>query len=62
MTKATYVFRSEPAVRAAMVAAGEADIAPQISAVDATNPATDFSYPNSETVYLRIDQHGRADG
>jgi len=56
VTKATYVFRSESAVRAAMVAAGEADIAPQISSVDATNPATDFSYPNSETVYLRIDQ------
>jgi peptide/nickel transport system substrate-binding protein len=53
---ATYVFRSEPAVRAAMVAAGEAHIAPSISALEATNPATDFSYPNSETTYLRIDQ------
>lgn len=56
VTKATYVFRSEPAVRAAMVEAGEADIAPQITEVEATNPATDFTYPNSETVYLRIDQ------
>ena len=53
---ATYVFRSEPAVRAAMVETGEADIAPQITEVEATNPATDFTYPNSETVYLRIDQ------
>lgn len=56
VTKATYVFRSEPAVRAAMVEAGEADIAPQITEVEATNPNTDFTYPNSETVYLRIDQ------
>jgi peptide/nickel transport system substrate-binding protein len=56
VTKASYVFRSEPAVRAAMVEAGEADIVPQITEEEATNPATDFTYPNSETVYLRIDQ------
>lgn len=56
VTKATYVFRSEPAVRAAMVETGEADIAPQITELEATNPETDFTYPNSETVYLRIDQ------
>lgn len=55
VTKATYVFRSDSAVRAAMVQAGEADIAPSISVMDATNPKTDFSYPNSETMYLRID-------
>ncbi|WAJ29384.1 ABC transporter substrate-binding protein [Antarcticirhabdus aurantiaca] len=55
VTKATYVFRSDSAVRAAMVQAGEADLAPSISVLDATNPATDFSYPNSETMYLRID-------
>ena len=52
---ATYVFRTESAVRAAMVETGEADIAPNIAVQDATNPETDFSYPNSETVYLRID-------
>ncbi|MBS8227206.1 ABC transporter substrate-binding protein [Vannielia litorea] len=52
---ATYVFRSESAVRAAMVAAGEADIAPNIALQDATNPETDYSYPNSETVYMRLD-------
>lgn len=52
---ATYVFRSDSAVRAAMVATGEADIAPNIAVQDATNPEKDFSYPNSETVYLRID-------
>lgn len=55
VTKATYLFRSDDAVRAAMVATGEADIVPLISQNDATNPATDFAYPNSETTYLRID-------
>jgi peptide/nickel transport system substrate-binding protein len=55
VTKATYVFRTDDAVRAAMVATGEADIAPLISQTDATNPATDFAYPNSETTYVRID-------
>ncbi|MCB1491214.1 MAG: peptide ABC transporter substrate-binding protein [Rhodobiaceae bacterium] len=53
--KATYVFRSDSAVRSAMVAAGEADIAPNIALQDATDPAMDFSYPNSETVYMRLD-------
>lgn len=56
VAKATYLFRSEPAVRAGMVAAGEADIAPQITEDVADNRDTDFSYPNSETVYMRIDQ------
>lgn len=55
VTKATYVVRGESAVRAAMVETGEAHIAPTISDVDAANPATDFSYPNSETLYLRLD-------
>lgn len=55
VTKATYLFRTDDAVRAAMVPAGEADIVPLISEIDATNPATDFAYPNSETTYLRID-------
>ena len=36
--KATYVFRTDPAVAAAMVTKGEADLAPSISAVDATDP------------------------
>jgi peptide/nickel transport system substrate-binding protein len=53
--KATYVFRTDPAVAAAMVAQGEADLAPSIAAVDATNPETDVSYLNSETLYLRLD-------
>lgn len=55
VTEATYLFRPDPAVRAAMVATGEADIAPSIAALDATNAATDFSYLDSETVYGRID-------
>ena len=55
VTKATYVFRPDDAVRAAMVPTGEADIVPLISQNDATNPKTDFAYPNSETTYIRID-------
>lgn len=55
VTGATYVFRPESAVRAAMVAAGEADIAPTIALQDAADPAMDYSYPNSETVYMRLD-------
>ena len=53
--EATYLFRSDPAVAAAMVEAGEADIVPNLSMDQATNPDTDFSYPNSETTTLRID-------
>ena len=53
--KATYVFRTDPAVAAAMVQKGEADLAPSISAVDATDTKTDVSYLNSETTYLRLD-------
>jgi len=55
ISQATYVFRNEPSVRAAMVAAGEADIALEITEQDATNPATDFAYPNTETTWLRPD-------
>lgn len=55
VSKATYITRSESAVRAAMVASGEADLAPMISPQHADNPETDFSYMNSETTKLRID-------
>lgn len=51
---ATYVFRSDSAVRAAMIAANEADIAPSIALQDATDPAMDYAYPNSETLFLSI--------
>jgi peptide/nickel transport system substrate-binding protein len=53
--KVTTVFREEDAVRAAMVAAGEADIAIDVSPADANNPETDFTYLNSETTFLRFD-------
>lgn len=53
--KATYVWRSESALRAAMVETGEADLAPVIAMQDATNPNTDFSYINAETTRFRID-------
>lgn len=52
---ATYVPRQESPVRAAMVAVGEADLAPNIAVNDATNPDTDIPYLNSETTWLRID-------
>jgi len=52
---ARYIWRTESAVRAAMVKVGEADIAPNIAVQDATDPKMDFSYPNSETTRLRID-------
>ncbi len=51
---ATYVWRSEPALRAQMVAVGEADIGTAIALQDANNPKTDFSYLNSETVRIRM--------
>ena len=55
--KATYVWRAESAVRAAMVATGEADIAPTIAVQDATDPAMDFTYFNSETTQLPDRRH-----
>jgi peptide/nickel transport system substrate-binding protein len=53
--KAVYVWRSESAVRAAMVKTGEADIAPNLAVQDANDPKMDTSYFNSETSRLRID-------
>jgi peptide/nickel transport system substrate-binding protein len=50
-----YVWRAESAVRAAMARIGEADIALNIAPDEANDPATDYSYLNSETSYLRID-------
>jgi peptide/nickel transport system substrate-binding protein len=52
--KAVYVWRNESAVRAAMVAIGEADLTPEITKQDATSPDMDYSYLNSETSSLRI--------
>lgn len=55
VTKATYVWRGESAIRAAMVESGEADMTPSLAVQDATNTATDFAYLNSETTRMRID-------
>lgn len=52
--KATFVWRSESSVRAAMVAQGEADLAPTISIQD-FDEAKGASYPNSETIRLQLD-------
>jgi peptide/nickel transport system substrate-binding protein len=52
--KAIYVWRSDSAVRAAMVLIGEADFTPTISAQDAKRPDLDYSYLNMDTTALRI--------
>ena len=52
---AKYVWRKESAVAAAMVKVGEAHLATNIGKSDATDKATDFAYPNSETNYLRVE-------
>lgn len=52
---ATFVWRNESSVRAAMVELGEADLAPIIAMQDANNKDTDHSYLNSETTWIRID-------
>ncbi|MGO6703790.1 ABC transporter substrate-binding protein [Rhizobium ruizarguesonis] len=52
--KATYVWRSESSVAAAMVETGEADLAFSIAPQDATNQATDKVYPNSDTSMFRL--------
>jgi peptide/nickel transport system substrate-binding protein len=55
VAKASYVWRSESSIRAAMIETGEADLTPSIAIQDATNPETDFAYLNSETTAIRID-------
>jgi peptide/nickel transport system substrate-binding protein len=52
--KAVYLWRGESSVRAAMVAIGEADLAPDIANQDANRPELDYSYLNSETTFHRI--------
>lgn len=51
---AKFVTRTESAIRAAMVATGEADIASSIAAQDADDPDKDFSYFNSETTRFSL--------
>ena len=52
---ATYLFREDSTVRAAMIANGEADLTPNIDAKDANDPSMDVSYLNSETQRIRFD-------
>lgn len=54
VAKATYVWRSEPALRASMVQVGEADIALQIAPQDAVNKDTDIGYLNADTSRVRF--------
>lgn len=51
---ATYVWRTESSVAAAMVETGEADLAFSIAPQDATNPEMDKVYPNSESAMFRL--------
>lgn len=53
-TKATYVWRAESSVVAAMVATGEADLAFSIAPQDATDPLMDKVYPNSDSAMFRL--------
>jgi peptide/nickel transport system substrate-binding protein len=53
--EATFVWRTESAIRAAMIETGEADLTPTIAVQDATNKTTDHAYLNSETTRMRID-------
>jgi peptide/nickel transport system substrate-binding protein len=54
VTSATYVWRSESSIAAAMVATGEADLAFSIAPQDANNPETDKVYPNSDSAMFRL--------
>jgi peptide/nickel transport system substrate-binding protein len=53
-TQATFVFRGEAALRASMVAVGEADIGFDIAPQDATDPTMDQAYLTGETTRIRI--------
>ncbi|WP_243258703.1 ABC transporter substrate-binding protein [Rhizobium skierniewicense] len=52
--QATYVWRTESSVAAAMVETGEADLAFSVAPQDATNPETDKVYPNSDSAMFRL--------
>ena len=59
ITKATYVFRPETEVRAAMVGQGEADLAPKVTKEQCTAAPKCESTPTVETVILRLDTKNR---
>jgi len=52
-TSVTYVYRTEPTVRASMVATGEADLAVPISAADATADDRTREYSDNRVFFLR---------
>ncbi|MDT0543540.1 ABC transporter substrate-binding protein [Streptomyces lonegramiae] len=52
--RATYVWRSDASVRAAMINKGEADITTSLDPMDATKENS-VAYPNNETTALRLD-------
>lgn len=54
VAKATYVFRPESALRASMVAIGEADIGTDIAPQDAQDPDLDHVFFNGETTRIRM--------
>lgn len=54
IAEATYLWRSESSVAAAMVKTGEADLAFAIAPQDADDPTMDKTYPNSETSMFRL--------
>jgi len=53
--RATFVWRPESSVRAAMVAQGEADLAPIISPEDVSDAFKGVAYPNAETTRINLD-------
>lgn len=55
----TTLFRSEPSVRAAMVQAGEADIAWAINPEDIATVEKVVQYPDLRTVAMRVDTSGQ---
>lgn len=54
IAEATYVWRTESSVAAAMVETGEADLAFSIAPQDATNSEMDKVYPNSDSALFRL--------
>jgi peptide/nickel transport system substrate-binding protein len=52
--KAHFVYRAESAVAAAMVKNQEADLAPYLAVQDATDPATDAPYLDTDTSFLPL--------
>jgi peptide/nickel transport system substrate-binding protein len=52
--KATYVWRTESSVAAAMVETGEADLAFSIAPQDAADSQSDKVYPNSDSAMFRL--------